>query len=158
MYLAIYSGHISFGSPLTIITTIQSLLLVSTWMSFPDSVRNMMCDRTIKGAATTYSDAHKVLSDTIGSCNVRTVTMIHGLGIYREEQTRDLYGGELEGALILIKVVRNIDIVLNRVTRDQFSSKLHGRAAEPSDQHVYMGFCKVFPVTSKHPGRIPRHG
>jgi hypothetical protein len=110
MSLAICSGHISFGSPLTIITKIQSMLLVSTWMTFPDSVRHMMCDRTIQGAFTTYSAAHKVLSDTIGSCNVRTVTMIHGLGICREEQTRDLYCAKLEGAPISIKVVRTINI------------------------------------------------
>jgi hypothetical protein len=51
----------------------------------PGFRRRMMCDRTIRGAATTYSAPYKVLSDPRGRRNVRTVTMIHGLGICREE-------------------------------------------------------------------------
>jgi hypothetical protein len=62
----------------------------------PGLRKHMMCDRTIQGVVTTYSAPHEVLSDTIGHRNNRTVTMIRGLWIRREESTHDMYCRKLE--------------------------------------------------------------
>lgn len=134
-------------------------LVVSLDMDeLPGFRRHMMCDRTIQGAVRTYSAPYKVLGDTTGRRDVRLVTMIHGLGICREEQVHDRYCTDLEAASVLVKLIRTRDPVLSRATRDPISSNLHGRAAEPIDHRIYMGFCKIASGFHQTPIRIPRPG
>lgn len=64
----------------------------------------------------TYSAPHKLVSDTIGRCDVRITTMIHGVGICREELAHDMYCAELAKASIMIKLVRTRNPVLNKDT------------------------------------------
>ena len=124
----------------------------------PGFRRHMMCDRTIQGTVPTYSAPHKVISDTIGRHDLRVVTMIHGVGICREEQAHDMYCVGLENASIIIKLVRTRVPVLSRPRRDTLANNIYGRAAEPVDQHVYMGFCKIVSGSPPAPIRIPRPG
>lgn len=124
----------------------------------PGFRRHMMCDRTFQGTVPTYSAPHKLLPDTIGRRDVRLVTMIHGLGVCREEQAHDMYCRQLGNVRILIKLVRSPCPVLAKATRDTLANNIYGPAAEPRDHYVYMGYCKIVSPTRLFPIPIPRPG
>jgi hypothetical protein len=124
----------------------------------PGFRRHMMCDRIFHGAVPMYSAPHKVISDTIGRRDVRLVSMIHGVGICREEQAHDLDCAELRNASVMIKVVRTRNPVLQKATQNGLANNLYGQPAEPLDQYVYLGFCKIVSRGSQAPIRVPRPG
>lgn len=124
----------------------------------PGFRRHMMCDRTFQAGIATYSAPHKLLPDTLGRRDIRLVTTIHGVGVCREEQAYDMYCKELEKASIRIRVVRTRDPVLSKATRDQQANTIYGPAAEPADQHVYVGLCRIENTNSQPPIRIPQSG
>jgi hypothetical protein len=124
----------------------------------PGFRRHMICDRTFQGALPVYSAPHKVVMDTIGRRDVRLVTMIHGVGICREEQAHELDCAELINASVMIKVVRTRNPVLQKATQNNLANHLHGQAAEPVDHYVYLGFCKIVSRAPQAPVRVPRPG
>jgi hypothetical protein len=120
--------------------------------------RHMMCDRTLHGATLAYSAPRKVIADTLGRKDVRVVNMVHRVGICREEQAHDMFCVELEKASVLLKLVRTRAPLLNKATRDTLANNVYGQAAEPVDQYVYVGFCKIVSGKPQAPAQIPRPG